>query len=210
MPSAMRPSSTSTIAVGTPLRAWAVAMPAPISPAPSTPTRLILRGLTFVIVDARVALQLLLHEEHADQVREIGVPITSSAYLLLDLQPFVERQVDAFLNRLECGQRGRVLAFRLAHQASLARWRRRRQLVIGQAERLLLFWRICFPFAGALRVLDQPASVVDQAFGRDRVEDQADLGRSASPRPVRPSKSSGSVMHADDAAANAACRPSRG
>ncbi len=120
-------------------RACAVAIPAPICPAPSTPMRFTGRGLDVGIGHAPVAGQQVLHEEDADERGRDRRADDARRLAELDLDPFGKRPVDPVANRPQRGQWRGILALRRTADGPFRHAEGEVQLVVAEPQRLFLF-----------------------------------------------------------------------
>ena len=128
-----------------------------------------------VVVDTRVALEAVLHEEQGDQVRRDRRAHHLQGRLALDLQPLVEREVAPLADRLEGNQRRRVIPLRLHPDRPLGRGEGEGHRVRAEAEPLACLPTPGLPLVLIAQALDPPDAGLDQPFGRDGVEGEAEV-----------------------------------
>ncbi len=145
--------------------------------------------LDALIGDPRVAVEPVLHEEDADQVRRDGRPEQLHRGLLLDLQALIERLVAALLDGLERHEGRGVLALGLTLDRSLGHAEGEHHPDGAEANRLRPLLAIRLPLAGRLEVLDPAYALVDEPLGRDGVKRQADGDGLLGVEPAAPRRS---------------------
>ena len=168
-----RASSTSTIAAGMPERACAAAMPGAHEPGARARRRVSPAGLDGGSLTPGSRASRFFMKKMPIRLAAIGEPAPPKSRLLLGLQAFLEGHVAALADRLQGDQRGGVLPLGLALDGPLGDGERKVQLVRVQPDRLLRRLPPFLPFPALLQVFDQPAPFLDQAFGRNRVKDEA-------------------------------------
>ena len=100
--------------------------------------------------ESRIATERVVHEEHRNQIRRDRRAGHFERDFLFDLQSLVERPVDSQLDRLQRGERSRVLPLRFSFDRSFGAGEREHQLGLAESQRLrtalpIFVPRLCQP-----------------------------------------------------------------
>ena len=127
------------------------------------------------IGNAGVFLQALSHEEQGNQVARDRAADQRRERLGLGLQSFLQREIAAFFDGIEGGERGRILAAGLGQYLGAGDGEGERFLLLAQADSQLLARTHFFPVTGQIRPFEQALRLLDELLDRHHVEDHAAL-----------------------------------